>query len=103
MFLSDSSSSDSSSYPVVDTKPFRDKMLVTRSGSLSFTSCNILSTKLFAIAYICSEALSAGISLFVLFSCVEMSVICSAVSALDIYIYIYYIIHCKIKTQPPGT
>ena len=83
MSLSDFSASDSSAYTAVETKPFCDKMFVTRSGSLSFTPCNIFGTKVFAIAYMCNEALSAGISLFVLFSCVEMSVICSAVSAVD--------------------
>ena len=74
MSLSDFSASDSSAYTAVETKPFCDKMFVTRSGSLSFTPCNIFGTKVFAIACICNEALPAGISLFVLFPCVEMSV-----------------------------
>ena len=90
MSLSDSSSLDSSSYPAAETKPFCDKMLVTRLGSLSFTPCNIFGTKVFAIAYICNEALFAGISLFVLFSCVEMSVISSAVSAVDMLTVFQY-------------
>ena len=88
--LSYSSSSDLSSYPPVDTKPFCHKMLVTRLGSLSFTPCNILDTKLFAITCICSEALFAGISLFVLFFCVEMFVISSAVSAVDMLTVFQY-------------
>ena len=65
-------------------------MLVTRSGNLSFTPCNIFGTKLFVIVYICSEALSAGISLFALFSRVELYVICSAVSAVDMLTVFQY-------------
>ena len=46
-------------------------MLVTRSGSLSFTLGNISGARLLAIGYVCTEALSADISLlmFVLPSC----------------------------------
>ena len=57
----DSSLSDSS-LPAVDTKSFCDRMFVTRSGSLSFTLCNICGNTLSAIASISKEAQSAGVS-----------------------------------------
>ena len=78
--LSDSSPLDSL-YPVVDAKPFCDKMFATRSAALSFTPCNTFGTRLLAIYFTFKEVLPAGISLlrFVLF-CDDTFVICCALS-----------------------